>query len=84
MQDRVDARRWAIVVLAFTAIMLNYVDRQVIALLKPMLQSEFGWNDRDYSHMASAFQFAAALSFGACSLLMRGPTFVGLAGGANS
>jgi ACS family hexuronate transporter-like MFS transporter len=63
MQDRVDARRWAIVVLAFTAIMLNYVDRQVIALLKPMLQSEFGWNDRDYSHMASAFQFCAAVSF---------------------
>ena len=63
MQDRVDARRWAIVVLAFTAIMLNYVDRQVIALLKPMLQSEFGWNDRDYSHMASAFQFAAAIAF---------------------
>lgn len=57
------ARRWAIVALAFTAIMLNYVDRQVIALLKPTLQGEFGWSDRDYSHMASAFQFCAAVSF---------------------
>lgn len=56
-------RRWWIVGLAFTAIMLNYVDRQIIALLKPMLQSEFGWSDRDYSHMASAFQFCAAVSF---------------------
>lgn len=63
MEERLDARRWAIVVLAFTAIMLNYVDRQVIALLKPMLQGEYGWSDRDYSHMASAFQFCAAVSF---------------------
>lgn len=58
-----NTRRWWIVALAFTAIMLNYVDRQIIALLKPMLQTEFGWSDRDYSHMASAFQFCAAVSF---------------------
>ncbi|GGE92145.1 MFS transporter [Sphingomonas prati] len=63
MEQPVNGRRWAIVVLAFTAIMLNYVDRQVIALLKPMLQDEYGWSDRDYSHMASAFQFCAAVSF---------------------
>lgn len=63
MEQHVGARRWAIVALAFAAIMLNYVDRQVIALLKPMLQSEYGWSDRDYSHMASSFQFCAAVSF---------------------
>lgn len=43
--------------------MLNYVDRQMIALLKPTLQAEFRWTDRDYGHMASAFQFAAAIAF---------------------
>ena len=59
----VEARRWVIVALAFSAIMLNYVDRQIIALLKPTLQAQFGWTDRDYSHMASAFQFSAALAF---------------------
>ncbi len=58
-----NSRRWAIVALAFAAIMLNYVDRQIIALLKPTLQVEFGWSNRDYSHMASAFQFSAALAF---------------------
>lgn len=63
VEERIDARRWTIVALAFTAIMLNYVDRQVIALLKPMLQTEFSWSDRDYSHMAAAFQFCAAVSF---------------------
>ncbi len=63
METVAGTRRWWIVGLAFTAIMLNYVDRQIIALLKPMLQNEFGWSDRDYSHMASAFQFCAAVSF---------------------
>jgi ACS family hexuronate transporter-like MFS transporter len=63
MKGGIDRIRWAIVALAFAAIMLNYVDRQIIALLKPTLQAQFDWDDRDYSHMASAFQFAAALSF---------------------
>lgn len=63
MEEHIDRRRWLIVVLVFVAIMLNYVDRQIIALLKPTLQGEFGWSDRDYSHMASAFQFAAAIAF---------------------
>lgn len=58
-----DRRRWLIVALVFVAIMLNYVDRQILALLKPTLQAEFGWSDRDYSHMGSAFQFSAALAF---------------------
>ena len=63
MEQGIGRRRVWIVVLAFAAIMLNYVDRQMIALLKPTLQAEFGWSDRDYSHMASAFQFAAAVAF---------------------
>ena len=56
------ARR-LIVALVFAAIMLNYVDRQIIALLKPTLEAEFGWSERDYGHMASAFQFAAAIGY---------------------
>ncbi|MET0247613.1 MAG: MFS transporter, partial [Sphingomonas sp.] len=57
------AGRWAIVALVFFAIMLNYVDRQILALLKPTLELEFGWSDQDYGNMASAFQFAAAVAF---------------------
>lgn len=63
MGERLDARRKMIVILTFVAIMLNYVDRQIIALLKPTLEAEFGWNSADYSHMASAFQFSAAVAF---------------------
>ncbi len=58
-----DRRRWTVVSLAFAAIMLNYVDRQIIAILKPTLQAQFLWTNRYYSHMASAFQLAAALAF---------------------
>ncbi len=59
----IDARRWIIVVLVFVAIMLNYVDRQILALLKPTLEAEFTWSDGDYANIVSAFQFAAAFGF---------------------
>ena len=55
--------RWAIVALVFVAIMLNYVDRQILALLKPTLEAEFGWSDGDYADMLSGFQVAAAVAF---------------------
>ena len=55
--------RWGVVALVFFAIMLNYVDRQILALLKPTLETEFAWSDQDYGNMASAFQFAAAIAF---------------------
>ena len=49
-----------LVVLLFCGNALNYVDRQVLSLLKPTLQAEFHWSDGDYAHLGSAFQFAAA------------------------
>ncbi len=55
--------RWVIVALIFVAIMLNYVDRQILALLKPTLEVEFGWSDQDYANMGTAFQFATAVAF---------------------
>ena len=55
--------RWAIVTLVFAAVMLNYVDRQILALLKPTLEREFAWSDGDYADMLSAFQVSAAVAF---------------------
>ena len=49
--------------LLFFAIALNYVDRQVLALLKPTLEAEFGWSDQEYGYLGTAFQIAAAFSF---------------------
>lgn len=50
----------ALVALLFFGNALNYVDRQVLALLKPTLEAEFGWSDADYAHLGSAFQIATA------------------------
>ena len=49
-----------LVALIFFATALNYVDRQVLALLKPTLQAEFQWTDAQFAHLGSSFQLAAA------------------------
>jgi ACS family hexuronate transporter-like MFS transporter len=54
--------------LLFLATGINYVDRQMIGLLKPTLQLEFGWTERSYADIVFWFQAAYALgyvSFGA-------------------
>lgn len=57
------AARALLIALIFVAIALNYVDRQVLALLKPTLEAQFDWSDRDYAMLGTAFQITAALSF---------------------
>jgi ACS family hexuronate transporter-like MFS transporter len=37
---------------------LNYLDRQVLALLKPTLETEFSWTEIDYASFVEAFQWA--------------------------
>ncbi len=39
----------------------NYMDRQVLAVLKTNLQHQFGWSEIDYGHLVFAFQTAYAL-----------------------
>lgn len=51
-----------LIVLLFIGNALNYVDRQVLALLKPTLEAHFNWTDADYAHLGSSFQFAAAFA----------------------
>lgn len=53
--------RWTICALLFFATTINYVDRQIIGILKPLLEKEFGWNEIDYSNIVFAFQVAYAL-----------------------
>jgi ACS family hexuronate transporter-like MFS transporter len=54
----VSRRRWLICGLLFFATTVNYMDRQVLALLKPTLQLQFGWTEVGYSNIVLAFQFA--------------------------
>jgi ACS family hexuronate transporter-like MFS transporter len=72
--------RWVVCALLLFATAINYIDRQVIGLLKPVLQGEFGFDERDYASIV--FSFQAAYSFGLLSagwLMDRIGVRVGLA-----
>lgn len=62
-QDAPSNFRWVICGLLFLAATVNYVDRQVIGILKPTLQGELHWSEVDYGHIIAAFQFAYALGY---------------------
>ena len=53
--------RWIIVALLFTATTINYLDRQIIGLLKPILEKEFAWTETDYARIIMAFTAAYAI-----------------------
>ena len=55
--------RWVVCALLFFAATINYIDRQVIGILKPTLQQEFGWTELDYADIVFAFQLAYAAGF---------------------
>ncbi len=64
--DRVTAARrghvrWVICALLFFAATINYIDRQVLAILAPDLQKEIGWSELDYGRIVIAFQVAYAV-----------------------
>lgn len=53
--------RWIIVSLLFLGTVINYLDRQIIGLLKPTLEIEFDWTETDFGGIMSAFSFAYAI-----------------------
>ncbi|HVJ70276.1 MAG TPA: MFS transporter [Sphingomicrobium sp.] len=55
--------RWVIVALLFAATAINYVDRQMIGLLKPTLEQEFGWSETTYADIVFYFQLAYAVGY---------------------
>src|SRR5689334_14055872 len=61
-------RRWIVCGLLFSAAVINYIDRQIIGVLKPTLEAEFGWTEMTYADIVFWFQAAYAvgyLTFGA-------------------
>ena len=54
--------RWLICGLLFLATTINYIDRQVLALIKGTLDTELGWTNAQYGLANSAFQLAYAIS----------------------
>ena len=46
--------------LLFFGTIINYIDRQVLSLLKPSIEAAYGWGDAEFAHFASMSQLAAA------------------------
>jgi len=60
-QAKIGSYRWTICALLFFATTINYIDRQVLGILAPVLQKDIGWNEIDYGYIVTAFQAAYAI-----------------------
>jgi ACS family hexuronate transporter-like MFS transporter len=61
--ERVGRYRWTICALLFAATAINYIDRQMIGVLKPVLQEDLGWTEGQYADIVFWFQAAYAVGF---------------------
>jgi ACS family hexuronate transporter-like MFS transporter len=55
--------RWIICGLIFAAVVLSYIDRLVLSVLKPMLQHRYNWSEEGYGDVVFWFQAAYGVSF---------------------
>jgi MFS transporter, ACS family, hexuronate transporter len=62
INEKIGRYRWTICGLLFFATTINYLDRQVLSLLKDNLEVEFNWSDTDYANIVSVFQIVYAVS----------------------
>src|ERR1700727_1401475 len=62
--------RWTICAMLFAATSINYMDRQVIAILKPTLEHSIGMTEVGYGYIVDAFQIAYAIGLLAAGQLI--------------
>lgn len=55
--------RWSLFVLLCVAGIFNAMDRPIIAILKPDMMHDFGWDDDDFGQLATVTQLSAAIAF---------------------
>ncbi|RRA49427.1 MFS transporter [Acidipila sp. EB88] len=67
---RIGRVRWQICAMLFVATSINYMDRQVIGLLKPTLEHSIGLTEADFGYIIAAFQFAYAFGLLAAGRLV--------------
>lgn len=60
LNKKIGGYRWTICSLVFFATTINYLDRQVISLLKPFLEEQFQWSETDYANIVFIFQLCYA------------------------
>ena len=80
VNEKIGRYRWTICSLVFFATTINYLDRQVISLLKTNLEREFAWTEVDYANIVIAFQLSYAIGMlGVGRLIDRIGTKIGYA-----
>jgi MFS transporter, ACS family, hexuronate transporter len=62
--------RWTVCAMLFAATSINYMDRQVIAILKPTLEHSIGMTEVSYGYIVNAFQIAYAIGLLAAGRLI--------------
>jgi ACS family hexuronate transporter-like MFS transporter len=62
--------RWTVCAMLFAATSINYMDRQVIAILKPTLEHSIGMTEISYGYIVDAFQIAYAIGLLAAGRLI--------------
>jgi ACS family hexuronate transporter-like MFS transporter len=55
--------RWIVCGLLFAAVTLSYIDRQVLSVLKPTLQKEYGWSETGYGNIVFWFQATYGIGY---------------------
>ena len=75
--------RWTIAALLFFATTINYMDRQVLGLLKPTFMGELQWSEAAFGDIVAAFSLFYAFGYvGVGRLIDKIGVRVGLAGSA--
>lgn len=62
--------RWLISSMLVFATTVNYMDRQILGLLAPMLQKDIGWTQIEYSWLVNAFTIAYGVGTLVCGRII--------------
>ena len=63
-------RKWVIVATMFIAIICNYLDRQLLSILKPEILEHFGIGDMQYAWIVNVFLICYALMYPVSGILV--------------
>lgn len=65
-----ERRRWIILILVFLAMVLNYIDRQILSVLKPTIKQVFAIDDRGYAFLINVFVVCYASTYAVAGWLV--------------
>lgn len=65
-----EKRKWVIVITIFIAIICNYLDRQLLSILKPTIKAAFDMNDDGYAMIVNIFLICYAVMYPISGILV--------------